>query len=300
MPLPDHDEFGPYRAWPQTLVQPVEGRVERLRDHLRRTPVRRPKLTNKKISYTVNLTGHGRANLRVRIERVIDPLPGDMTPRGWLRLLAWAWSPHGAQRWEIGSLGVRSGVAFFLAVVAVPSPVVLVRYDSPAPIRQRPVREYAELLDGVDASGANGAQVFPAVAEVELVDELLVVLEPSQGDSSPVQDALVFVVPVGSTYPDAVSKVELVQVGAVPAREGIIDGSGKLGKGVAAGGCQDPAGSWPQVLASSTDEVNADRQPGATHSRMISGSCRPRVWTNVRSVGPSHQRESVCAGGLNR
>src|SRR5450759_624409 len=57
MPLPDHDEFGPYRAWPQTLVQPVEGRVERLRDHLRRTPVRRPKLTNKKISYTVNLTG---------------------------------------------------------------------------------------------------------------------------------------------------------------------------------------------------------------------------------------------------
>jgi len=48
MPLPDHDEFGPYRAWPQTLVQPVEGRVERLRDHLRRTPVRRPKLTNHK------------------------------------------------------------------------------------------------------------------------------------------------------------------------------------------------------------------------------------------------------------
>ena len=34
-----------------------KGRVERLRDHLRRTPVRRPKLTNKKISYTVNLTG---------------------------------------------------------------------------------------------------------------------------------------------------------------------------------------------------------------------------------------------------
>jgi len=30
-----------------------KGRVERLRDHLRRTPVRRPKLTNKEISYTV-------------------------------------------------------------------------------------------------------------------------------------------------------------------------------------------------------------------------------------------------------
>src|SRR5450759_1880378 len=54
MPIPDDDEFGPYRAWPQTLVQPVEGRVERLRDNLRRTPVRRPKLTNKKISYTVH------------------------------------------------------------------------------------------------------------------------------------------------------------------------------------------------------------------------------------------------------
>jgi sugar lactone lactonase YvrE len=183
--------------------------------------------------------------------------------------------PHGAQRWEIGSFGVRSGVAFFFAFVAVPSPVILVRDDSPAPIGQRPVREYAELLDGVDASGANGAQVFPAVAEVELVDELLVVLEPSQGDSSPVQDVLVFVVPVGSTYPDAVSKVELMQVGAVPACEGVIDGSGQLGKGVAAGGCQNTARSWPQVLASSADEVNADRQPGTTHSRMLSDSSRP-------------------------
>jgi len=41
--------------------------------------------------------------------------------------------------------------------------------------------------------------VFPAVAEVELVDELLVFLEPSQGGSSPVQDVLVFVIPVGPT-----------------------------------------------------------------------------------------------------
>jgi hypothetical protein len=68
------------------------------------------------------------------------------------------------------------------------------------------------------------------------------------------------------------SEFELVQVGVVPAGEGIIDGSGQLGKGVAAGGCENPAGAWPQILAASTDEVNADRQPGTTHGRMLSDS----------------------------
>jgi N-terminal domain of anti-restriction factor ArdC len=206
-----------------------------------------------------------------RFEHVFALLSRDRAALcGGLRLPPWVWSPPGAQRGEIGQLGIRSGVAVFLAIVAVPSPPVLVGDVTPAPVGQWLVGEYAELFDGVDAGGADGAQVGPAVAEVELVDEPLVVLEPSQGGSPTVQEVLGLVVPVGSTYTGAVGEVELVQVSAVLAGEGVIDGGGQLGEGVAAGGGQDPAGSWPQVLASSADEVYADRQPAAAHGRMLS------------------------------
>jgi hypothetical protein len=39
--LPRGHEPGPHRHGPQTLVQPMEESIERIRDHLRRTPVRR-------------------------------------------------------------------------------------------------------------------------------------------------------------------------------------------------------------------------------------------------------------------
>jgi len=55
MRLPRADEPGPHRHRTETLDQPLEGRLERLRDHLRRTPVRRPYL-DLKISYTEILT----------------------------------------------------------------------------------------------------------------------------------------------------------------------------------------------------------------------------------------------------
>ena len=55
MPLPGDHEPGPDRPRPQTLDQPVEGRPQRLRHHLRRPPQRRQELTTK-ISYTVKLT----------------------------------------------------------------------------------------------------------------------------------------------------------------------------------------------------------------------------------------------------
>jgi hypothetical protein len=60
-----------------------KGRVERLRDHLRRTPVRRPKLTNKEISYTVNLTGPTpvrfgrRTTAAAALDSGHEKLPGD-------------------------------------------------------------------------------------------------------------------------------------------------------------------------------------------------------------------------------
>ena len=55
VPLPGDHEPGPDREGPQTLDQPVEGRLERVRHHLRRPPHRRPEVTTK-ISYTVKLT----------------------------------------------------------------------------------------------------------------------------------------------------------------------------------------------------------------------------------------------------
>jgi hypothetical protein len=46
-PLPSHPQPRPHRARPQTLVQPVERRPERLRHHLRRPPQRGPEVTIK-------------------------------------------------------------------------------------------------------------------------------------------------------------------------------------------------------------------------------------------------------------
>jgi hypothetical protein len=59
-------------------------------------------------------------------------------------------------------------------------------------------------------------------------------------------------------------------VGAVPAGEGIINRLGELSEGVAAGGREDPAGAWPEVLATSLDEIDADGQPGAAHAQIVS------------------------------
>src|SRR5674476_1648820 len=112
-----------------------------------------------------------------------------------------------------------------------PTAAVLVGDVSPAPVRQRLVGDYTELFYGVYAGRAHRAQVGPAVAEVELVDELLVVLEPSQRGPPTVQEVLGLVVPVGSTYVCAVGEVELVQVSAIPSPEGVIDGGGELGEG---------------------------------------------------------------------
>jgi hypothetical protein len=133
------------------------------------------------------------------------------------------------------------------------------------------VGDDAELLDRIDAAFADGAQVRPAVTEVELVDELRAGLELANGRFACVDqavDGLVF--PVRSSDPVPASRGELVQVGAVPAGEGIINRLGELSEGVAAGGGEDPAGTWPEVLATSLDEIDADGQPGAAHALIVS------------------------------
>lgn len=119
--------------------------------------------------------------------------------------------------WAGRTLGVLGFQA--LTVVPVPGSTVLVRDGSPAPVGQRPVRDDAELLGWVDAPRGDGAQVQPAVTEVELVDELLAGLEPTEGKPVRVQRWAVAFVSLGIRLTDPVSflEMELVQAAAVPA-----------------------------------------------------------------------------------
>jgi len=103
---------------------------------------------------------------------------------------------------------------------------------------------------------ADGAQMSPAVTEVELVDEPLTGLEPGEGDPVFVEDLLVGAVELGVRGGDPlVGDPELVEVGAVPAGERVVDRGRELMEGGGAGCGEDPPGSGPQVLAVSFDEV---------------------------------------------
>ncbi len=176
---------------------------------------------------------------------------GDMSPPP----LPWT---DGGQVRTLGILGFRA-----LAVIAVPASAVLVRHGSPAPVGQGHVRDDAELLGWVDAARRDGAQVQPAVTEVELVDELLASLEPSEGEPPSVQHGVVSVVPfwVGLADPVSVGEVELVQMASVPAGERVIDRCRELVEAVGAGGGEDPSRPGPQLTQwPSTRSTRIDSQ----------------------------------------
>jgi len=176
------------------------------------------------------------------------------------------WSDAGQVR-TFGILGFWA-----LTVIPVPASAVLVRHGSPAPVGQRAVRDDAELLRWVDAARRDGAQVQPAVTEVELVDELLAGLEPPEGEPASVEHGVVSVVPlwVGLADPVSAGEVELVQMASVPAGERVIDRARQLNEGVGAGGGEDPSRPGPQLIAVALDEVHPDRQPGAAHLLIFS------------------------------
>jgi hypothetical protein len=102
--------------------------------------------------------------------------------------------------------------------------------------------------------------VGPVVAEVEHVHELLAGAQPAQG-GTPIVERLVggVDVGVGPADPLPVGEGEFVEVGAVPAGKGVVDGGGELGEGVGAGGGQEPAGSGPEALTAPLDQLNANR-----------------------------------------
>lgn len=94
----------------------------------------------------------------------------------------------------------------------------------------------------------------PVVAQVEDVEELLAAAEAGELGGAQIGHRLV--VPVGVGDGDAfvaagravgVSEVELVEVGEIPAGEGVINGLGELGEGVAASRHERAPGPGPKA-----------------------------------------------------
>jgi hypothetical protein len=128
-------------------------------------------------------------------------------------------------------------------------------------------------LHRIDALVPDRAQMGPTVSEVELVDEPFTGSKSGQGGPVFVEHLLVGAVELGIRRADPllVAGPELVEVGAAPARERVVDRDRELVERVRAGGGEHAPRSGPEVLAVSLDEVDTDRQPGATHPATISG-----------------------------
>jgi hypothetical protein len=176
------------------------------------------------------------------------------------------WSEAG----EVCACRVRWG--WVLAVVAVPSPPVLVGNVAPTPVGQGRGGPDAESFDGIDALVADGAQMIPLIPKVELVDELLTGLKPGEGGAVVVEDVLVGAVElgVGGGDPLVVAGPELVEMGAVPAGERVVHRGRELVENVGAGRGEDPPGTRLEGFTVPFDEVDSNGQPGPAHPVMLS------------------------------
>lgn len=83
-------------------------------------------------------------------------------------------------RWQVAQSILRSLRHRRGPVVIGPATAVLVGHRAPNPRRQRPARQDPELVERVDAFGADGAERRPVVAEVEDVRELVAWLQTAQ------------------------------------------------------------------------------------------------------------------------
>jgi hypothetical protein len=153
-----------------------------------------------------------------------------------------------------------------LTVITVPQATVLVRYVAPTEVWEWPVGFHAQALERIDTLWADRAQVLPIVAKVEHVRELLAQIELPQFHAPVVQRALsVVILDTRDAEVGAVGTSELMQVAAIPAREGVVDGRGELGEGMTPRSREDPAGSRPEHLAVASNQIDADRQPCPGH-----------------------------------
>jgi hypothetical protein len=162
-----------------------------------------------------------------------------------------------------------------LTVVTVPASSVLVRDGPPAPVRPRTVRRNTERNLRVDALVCDGAQVGPVIAEVEDIDKLMPGGQRAQPNGFVDARLLGRIVPVSiDEQPALLAEVEHVEVSAVPAGEGVVDGGGELGEGVRPGCCEDTTGPGPQGLTASSDQVDLDRQPSSCHGAILADPAR--------------------------
>ena len=128
------------------------------------------------------------------------------------------------------------------------------------------------MVERVDAPVRDGAQMHPAVPEVEFVDELLAGSKPAEGEPPPVEQVVVvLVLPVRTTDPLCpVGEQELVQVAPVPARKCVVDRVGELSEGVGPGGREDAARAGPVVVTVPFNKIYPYRQPGSANGPILS------------------------------
>jgi hypothetical protein len=105
----------------------------------------------------------------------------------------------------------------------------------------------------------------PAIAKIELVDELLTQRQRRQCHRGTVEEAQVKVVELGLADQPAIGQLELVQMRAVPAGERGVDGVSELTELVGTSGGEDPTRSRPVILTMTADQIHSNRQPRPRH-----------------------------------
>jgi len=145
------------------------------------------------------------------------------------------------------------------AIAFRPAATVLIGDRSAPPIRQRLGGNDPQLCCRVDPRRRHRAQMEPAIPEVELVKELLAQGQRAEPGAVAIDESLIEVIEFGLTYPSAVGEHELMQMRAIPAREGGINRIGKLSEAVGTGRREHPPRPWPVILAAAAHQIDPNR-----------------------------------------
>jgi hypothetical protein len=105
----------------------------------------------------------------------------------------------------------------------------------------------------------------PAIAEIELVQELLAQSQCTESGDVAIDESLVEIIEFGLADPSAIVKHELIQMGAVPAREGRVNRPGEFSEAVRPRRSEYPSGPRPVVSTETADQIHPNRQPRSRH-----------------------------------
>ncbi len=110
----------------------------------------------------------------------------------------------------------------------------------------------------INAGLDDSAQVRPVVTKVEHIDELLRCLEVRQPLPAFVEDIVVHI-RAWRADSSAIRKLEFMQMRAIPACEGVVNGSGQLAIRMVYGRSEHAARPRPVALPSTLDQLDPDR-----------------------------------------